>query len=414
MKTAFWIVSFSSIAFFFFSLSTRRGEVNALPLKDSLVTKVRAQKKVLVTEDGNPFVKQTIQEFESFIKFMIANKQAPGAAVAIVRDTNIIFLKGFGLREVGKPDSINARTVFRVGSVSKSITATLCAVLVEQGIFNWDDPVKKYLPDFKLKSESATEKLKIRHLLSHTEGLPYHAYTDMVDRNAPVDTLIEYLQDLDLIAEPGKIHSYQNVGFSLIGKVIESATHRSFEEIISERLFKPIDMEDASASYKKLIEDDNVAKPHQVTFPRKISDVYFSVAPAGGINASAQDMALWLKALIAEKPDMFPPQRLNEMLKPQVWAPVRNFYFYKYKRVRKPFYGLGWRIFAFNNDTLAYHGGFVNNYRCEVAFSRKNKIGIAILVNTPGSLADQAVPKFFSIYDRHLDSMRQWKAKPDL
>ncbi|HCW07532.1 MAG TPA: hypothetical protein DGG95_09240 [Cytophagales bacterium] len=414
MKAAFWIVSFSCVALFFFNLSSRRADVSALPLKDSVVAKVVAAPKKMVATEENPFVKETINEFESFVKTMIANGQAPGAAVAIVRDTNIIFLKGFGLREMGKPDSINARTVFRVGSVSKSITATLCAVLVQQGIIDWDDPVKKYLPDFKLKSESATEKLKLRHLLSHTEGLPYHAYTDMVDRNAPVDTLIDYLQDLDLIAEPGKIHSYQNVGFSLIGKVIEAATHRSFEDVITEKLFKPLSMDDASASYQKIIEDDDVAKPHQVTRPRKISPTYFSVAPAGGINASAQDMALWLKALICEKPTMFPSKRINEMLKPQVWAPIRNYYFYKLKKVRKPFYALGWRIFAMNNDTLAYHGGFVNNYRCEVAFSRKNKIGIAILVNTPGMLADQAVPKFFSIYDRHLDSISRWKRRPSL
>ena len=149
------------------------------------------EKKIIVNPDPNPFVSSFLNEYDGFIKKALANHQAPGAALAVLKDTSIIFLKGYGLRELGKPDSVDARTVFRIGSVSKSVTATLCAVLVNEGVIQWDDPVTKDLPDFKLKSESATKKLTIRHLLSHTEGLPYHAYTDMVDKSAPVDTLID-------------------------------------------------------------------------------------------------------------------------------------------------------------------------------------------------------------------------------
>lgn len=363
---------------------------------------------VQVVAEANPHVGRAIEEWESFVQMTLANRQAPGAAVAIVRDTSIIFLKGFGLREWGKPDSIDAHTVFRLGSVSKSVAATLAAVLVNEKVIHWDDPVIKYLPSFRLKTTKATQALTIRHILSHTEGLPYHAFTDLVDQNAPVDTLIRYLANLDLTSEPGQLYSYQNVGFSLIGKIAEAALHKPFEEVITQKLFAPLRMYDASASYEKMMAAKDVAKPHRQTFPMAISKTYYSVAPAGGINASASDMGRWLQALM-RNPEVLPRERVDEMLTPQVRAVARNMNFWSWKPVRRSYYALGWRLVTFKDDTIAYHGGYVNHYRCEVAIDRKKKVGIVVLVNSPGMLADQAIPRFFKIYDHYYDSIRRWK-----
>lgn len=409
MKVAFWVVIIAIAGFALFGLANSAGKSVVKP-KDS--TRV-SNRNAFVRSDPDPFVRASIKEFENFIKLSLTNHQAPGAAIAVVKDTSIIFLNGYGLRETGKPDSIDTQTVFRIGSVSKSVTATLCAVLVNEGVIAWDDLVIKYLPDFKLKSEEATKKLTLRHLLSHTEGLPYHAYTNMVDQSAPIDTLIDDLQDLNLIAEPGKIYSYQNVGFSLIGKIIEAATKKSFEEVITEKLFLPLEMKTSSASFQRILANKNVAIPHKFTTPLKIVDTYYSVAPAGGINASAQDMGLWLKEVLAQKANILKSDRLDEIFEPQIHATVRNLNFFKWKRVRKSYYGLGWRVITFaDNDTLLYHGGLVNNYRCEVAINLKNKIAIALLVNSPSVLANQGIPEFFKIYDRYLASSKKSKQNP--
>ncbi len=414
MKFLFWIILIGSVGLGFFILSKKNREAIAKPVirKDSI--RVVIDKNISAYPDPNPFVEEALKEFERFIKTALVNRQAPGAAVAIVKDTTIIFLKGYGLRDAKKSDSVNTRTVFRLGSVSKSLTATLAAILVNENSIHWDDPVIKYLPDFRLKSEEATKNLTLRHLLSHTIGLPYHAYTIMVDDNAPYDSLVDHLKDLDLIGKPGELYSYQNVGFSLIGNVIENATGKKLEKVFAEKLFKPLGMKDASASYEKIMADDNVAKPHIFTKPTAISSAYYSVAPAGGLNASIQDMGLWLKALMGSNPDILPQNKLDEIFQPQVRAIARNHNFWRWKRIRKSYYGLGWRIITFSNDTILYHGGYVNNYRCEVALNRKKKIAIALLVNSPGMLADQGVPKFFKIYDRYLDSINRWKPKPVL
>jgi beta-lactamase class C len=371
-------------------------------------------KPAYVSEERNPFVQAALKEFEGFIKMTIANGLAPGVAIAVVRDTSIIFLKGYGLRNTQQPDSINTRTVFRLGSVSKSVTATLAAILVNEKTIAWDDPIVKYLPDFKLKSPASTKALTVRHVLSHTIGLPYHAFTGMIEEHAPFDTLVDHLQDLDLVGKPGELYSYQNVGFSLIGKVMEKATGKKLGDLFVEKLFRPLQMSDASTSFEKIMTNENVARPHFFMKPKTISSAYYSVVPAGGINASIQDMGMWLKAMMGNRPDLLPDQRLNEILHPQVRAVARNLNFWQWKNVRRSYYGLGWRIITFNDDTVAYHGGYVNHYRCEVAFNRKTKIGIVLLVNSPGMLADQGIPKFFKTYDRYLDSIKQWKPRQPL
>ncbi len=409
------IVAFLSIGFYFLikkekASNTQQGISNKA-FADSLS---KPEKNIFVYHDPNPFLAKALKEFEGFINTAIANRQAPGAAIVVVKDTSIIFLKGYGLRDTNKPDSVNTRTIFRIGSVSKSISATLAAVLVNEGVLHWDDTVINYLPAFKLKSEEATKKITLRHVLSHTMGLPYHAFTNLVEHNTPLDTLINNLHRLDLVGEPGQVYSYQNVGFSLIGKIIEAATQKKFEEALSQKLFLPLQMKDASATYEKIKSARNVAMPHFFTRPSPISDTYYSVAPAGGVNASAQDLGVWLKLLLGNRPDVLPKKQIDEIFEPQVKAIARNHNFWQWKRVRQSYYALGWRIITFADDTIAYHGGFVNNYRCEVAVNRKKKIAIALLVNSPGMLADRGIPAFFKIYEHYLDSINRWKPKRTL
>lgn len=362
--------------------------------------------------DPNPHMQKVVLDYEEFIERAIKKGIAPGAAVAIIRDTSIVFLKGFGLRQTGTADYIDVNTVFRLGSVSKCFSSILAGTLVSDHLINWDDLIIKYIPEFELKTKEQTAKLTIRHVLSHTTGLPYHAYTNMIEEHLPFDTLMSYLKQVDLFAEPGQLYSYQNVGYSLIGKVVEAATHQSFEAALTERVFKPLNMRTGSASYKAIINRENVALPHYfsrkhwVTVP--ISDTYYNVAPAGGVNASISDMALWLRALLTGSPSIMSDSTLHEIFEPQVKAISKNRNFRKWKRPKASYYALGWRILTFKNDTLEYHGGYVNGYRSEVAIDRKNKLAICVLTNSPGNLADQAIPEFLKQYSQRADSIAFW------
>ena len=369
--------------------------------------------EVAAITDANPHTQILLAQYEKFIEKAMRSGQTPGAAIAIIKDSSIIFLKGFGLKQIGKPDSIDINTVFRLGSVSKCFASVLAGTLVSDSVIGWDDPVIKYLKTFELKSVESTQKLTLRHVLSHTMGLPYHAYTDMIEERTPLDTLLKALKNVNLIGEPGKIYSYQNVGYSVIGKVIEEATHLSFEQALTEKVFLPLRMKNSSASYLAMVSNPNIARPHLISRKRwksvPVSDTYYDYAPAGGVNASVADMALWLKALLGNHQDVIAGSALNEIFKPQVKAVAKNRNFRRWKKPTASYYALGWRVLTFKNDTIQYHGGYVNGYRSDVALDRKNKIAICVLTNSAGNLADRSIPEFFAQYNQHKISIDAWE-----
>jgi beta-lactamase class C len=374
---------------------------------------VLVEKDISAVVDPNPYTQKVLSQYEEFIERAIRAGTSPGAAVAIVKDSSIIYLKGFGLKQVGEPDSINTNTVFRLGSVSKCFASVLAGTLVSDHVFNWDDPLIKYLPDFALKSKESTEKLTVRHVLSHTMGLPYHAFTNMIEERASLDTLFRDLRYLDLIGEPGKVYSYQNVGYSLIGEVIKATTHKSFEEALTEKVFRPLHMKNSSASYDAMVNNSNIAKPHLFTQKHwvsiPVSDTYYDVTPAGGVNASIADMALWLKALLGNDQEVLTSATLDQIFEPQIRAISKNRNFWKWKRPKASYYALGWRVLTFKNDTIEYHGGYVNGYRSEVAVDRKNRIAICVLTNSAGNLADQSIPEFLAHFSQQADSIAAWE-----
>jgi beta-lactamase class C len=365
-----------------------------------------------LSKSDNPNIVHLLKEYEDFLKNAIKTNVAPGVAVAIIRDTTILYLKGFGLRDFTKNDSIDIHTVFRLGSVSKCFASMLTGILVDEHVLAWNDPVIKYLPRFALKSIEHTQGVTLQHVLSHTTGLPYHAFTDRVDDGANFDSLVYHLRDLELTGRPGQLYSYQNVGYSLIGEVIRSSTGKDYAENLREKIFIPLKMADASVTYEAMITNKNAAHPHRHGrdwIPVPISTTYYNVAPAGGINASIADMAFWLRAMCVNVPGILTPTTSDEIFKPLVRATTRNHNFWRWKPVRSAYYGLGWRIINFMDDTLAYHGGYVNGFRGEVAINRKDKIAICVLVNSSSELADTSIPKFFELYSARKDSIQQWE-----
>ncbi|MBN8577087.1 MAG: beta-lactamase family protein [Cytophagales bacterium] len=367
---------------------------------------------VAAIDAPNPFLHQAILNYKSFIEKGIRNKLAPGAAVAIVHDSSIILLQGFGVKVAGTQDSVDINSVFRLGSVSKSMAAILAGTLVNSKLIAWDDPVVTYYPNFQLQSEEHARQLTIRQVLSHTTGLPYHAFTNMVEEHLSLDTLLTNLKTVKLVAPPGQVYSYQNVGYSLIEKVVSAATQQDFETALKDRVFQPLGMHNSSASYQAIVNNPNVAKPHHFNrkewVPVPISDTYYNVQAAGGVNASIADMALWLKALMQGNL-LMTDSVLAQIFEPQVKAISKNRNFYRWQRPRASYYALGWRVIQFPNQTLLYHGGYVNGYRSEVAIDQKNKIAICVLTNSAGQLADVAVPEFFKMISAKADSIKWWE-----
>jgi beta-lactamase class C len=363
----------------------------------------------------NPFIQDAIAEFEMQLDVLQLISKTPGAAIAIVKDSTIVYLKGIGVKEAGTRDSVDVHTVFRLASVSKPFASFLTGTLVQDSVLHWDDRVSTLLPEFHLSNEEETNKLTLRHVLSHTTGLPFHAYTNLVEEGLPLGELLVQLQSVPLSNKVGKEYSYQNVAYSLVGEAIKSATGKSYEAWMIENVFQPLGMKDASIDYFSMMTNTNIAKPHM---PKKggwrkvsINNTYYNVAPAGGVNASISDMAQWMVALLGNRQDVIAKETLQTMYTPVIEAPSKNRNYGRMHRLRDSFYGLGWRILHYPNDTLVYHGGFVNGYRSEVAVNQRDNIAICILANSPGELPDTGIPIFFSIYQQYRDRIREWEKK---
>ena len=363
----------------------------------------------------NPYVQKLLVDYEEKMVDLLNKTKTPGLAIAIVQDSTILLLKGYGVREVGSEDSVNVHTVFRLASVSKCFAPLLTGLLVEDSLLAWDDFVVKHLPDFKLKSQLGTDSLKLIHVLSHTTGLPYHTYTTLVEDGMPLPQMLKELQNVSLVAKPGELYSYQNVAYSIIGEVIRSRTGRRYQRLMDEKIFAPLKMQNASMTYDEIMKNGNVAKPHlhwrKGWKATTISDTYYNVGPAGGVNASIADMAQWLKAMLGTKEDFVREETLDRIFTPVVKAKSKNRYFRKWVGRSDSHYALGWRVLNFKNDTLLYHGGYVRGYRSEVAIDRRSRIAICVLSNGPGRAVDNSVPMFFNLMYNRRDSILYWQNK---
>ena len=378
--------------------------------------KIPAKKAIAALKrPSNPLLDKLLKNYEQEILKISQEAHTPGAAIAVVYDSTIVYIKGFGLRNVLKPDSVDINTVFRIASVSKCFASFLAGSLKEDSLLAWNDTVVHYLPTFALKPREETAKLTVGHVLSHTTGLPYHAYTNMVEEGASLDSMLSWLKNINLGTHVGQAYSYQNVAYSIVGKVIEARTGKSYNDQLKERVFIPLKMTNASVDYVSMMKNINIATPHKLGrgrwTPAKITDTYYNVAPAGGVNASISDMANWMIALLGNRPDVIKPETLAELYTPKVKAPSKNRNYGRMHRLSSSYYGLGWRVLHYPNDTLIYHGGFVNGYRSEVAINPKERIAVCILANAPGDLADNGIPLFFNLFEPKRDSIVAWEKK---
>ncbi|MEM1319455.1 MAG: serine hydrolase domain-containing protein [Bacteroidota bacterium] len=353
----------------------------------------------------NPHQAALLKDYEAFLQ----QSSLPGMAIAIVRDTSIIYLKGFGQKAMGHPGEVDVNTVFRIGSLSKGFAAALAALLEEEDQLNWDDLLVTHLPDFKLKSAQDSRQLTVEHLLSHSSGLPYHTYTNLVEAGQNSKQIIQALADIKLNATPGTQYSYQNAIYSLIDPILARRSGQPFDELMRRRLFQPLGMKEASTSYEGIAGHGNKALPHRRAGgrwqPAQLTTKYYNAIAAGGINASISDMAQWLQALLGNRPDVLNKAVLDDLFTPRIKTPIKARYFSEWPQVEQSYYALGWRILDYDGETVVYHGGFVNNFRSEIAINRKEKIGICVLINAPGRFTKRCIPEFLNRYKQRRDSI---------
>ncbi len=378
-------------------------------------TNVRSQGAMLFLPPylENPHLRTLLEAFDHFLADTLARAGVPGAAVVVVYDTAVVFQRGYGLRRLGTTDSVDAHTVFRLGSLSKGFTGVLAGLLVHEECLCWDDCIRNYVPEFSLTPANYASQVQLAHILAHTTGLPYHAYTNLIEAGYDLRTIAQRFANFRVKHPPGQVYAYQNAAFALAGEAMQAVTGKTFGELLRERIFLPAGMHSASADQLSMLKHPNIAWPHEHTRaglqPVPITSRYYNAAPAGGLNASAADMGQWLLVLLGNRPDIVPQEVLDEVFRPRVRTDGERRYSHLWGQPVTPYYGLGWRVLVSETDTIVYHGGFVNNFRSEIALDRQNRIGICLLFNAPTPIASSAIPTFWQMYRERQGAIQTWK-----
>lgn len=339
-----------------------------------------------------------VQQYDSYLRNAVDSQYVPGASVAIVYQGEIRLLRGYGVVDISGNQPVDIHTAFRLGSVSKGFASVLTGLLVEEGQLDWNDRLKKYLTDFTLRDTAIASQLTIKHILSHTSGFPEHTFTDLLDNGYSYNQARNALVSVPVMARPGEVYSYQNVIYSLIGDVLYAVSGKEYPVLMDEKIFRPLDMTEASTDFASFATNPNTASPHirkgSAWKAIQKNDRYYSASPASGINASASDMAKWLLALTGYYPQVIPSSTIKDISQAVIETPKKSSYRRNWKSLEKTYYGLGWRVFNAYGQKVIYHGGFVQGFRAEIAFLPEEGIGIAVMFNANSSLASQCIPQF--------------------
>jgi beta-lactamase class C len=360
---------------------------------------------------------QLAGDYEAFFRKHITQEKILGAAFVVVSGDRIIRVGTIGHTDTSASREIDENTAFRVASVSKTFAAGLTGVLVTEGEFHWDDPVTRYVPDFRIDGDS--NLVMIRHLLGQSTGLMPHAYDNLIEDGVDMERIQKQFRKLSYICSPGHCYSYQNSVFSMIEPVIEEVTSQSYAELMEQKIFRPLDMKTASVGYQAFVSNPNHAEPHVLVRSGRWKTVkvlpnYYRVAPAAGVNASALDMGKWLMAQLGSHPEVLNPEVIAALTRPRVKT-RREIYRRHWKNLlTEAHYGLGWRIYQLGEHQIAYHSGWVSGFRADVAWSEEHDLGFAILLNAEANSINELTTTFWEMAFTRLGTVAHQNAQKAL
>ena len=254
------------------------------------------------------------------IKQDMAKYDVKGLSIALIDDQKVVWAEGFGYADVANRVPATADTAYRIGSISKLVTATEIMRLAEQNKVDLDKAITAYVPEFSIHNRFANSKpITLRALLAHHSGLPSNVLKGMwVDHPVSLSACVTTLRDESLASPPQSLYKYSNIDFSLLGRVIENVEHQEFSSAMQQSLLTPLGMTDSSFQLTPEIER-RYARAYRNG--REVARLSLRDTPAGGMLSSVNDMSRWLRFIFADGSaqgkQIIKPETLHEMFKPQ-------------------------------------------------------------------------------------------------
>lgn len=328
-------------------------------------------------------IARALSTLELLAEGVVANGVVPGLAIAVVNGDEVIYLKGFGHREAGKPETVDADTVFQIASLSKPVSATVVAALVSDGVASWNSRIADLDPAFRLAHPYPTSEVTVRDLFAHRSGLPGLAGNELEDIGYSRQEILRRLRFVSPSSSFRAGYSYSNFGLTEGAVAAAKPTGKSWEEIAEEKLYRPLGMASTSSRHADFVERTNRAALHvkvDGAWAAKIKRDPDAQAPAGGVSSTARDLAQWLLLELGngkyDGKQLIDADAIGQTHVP-LMARGSN-------RVTggERFYGLGWDIeFGRHGLTWGHAGAFAVGARTVALLFPRDKLGIVILTN---------------------------------
>ena len=328
-----------------------------------------------------------LADLDGYVKRVMENWEAPGIAVAVVKDDQVVLAQGWGVRELGSPEWVDEETVFAIASTSKAFTAAALGMLVDAGELSWDDPVIDHLPGFRLFDPYVTREMTVRDLLSHRSGL---SRGDLLWYASPFtrDEVVERVRGLEPSWSFRARYGYQNIMFTTAGEVVRAVTDTTWDEFVAHRIFAPLGMHNSTTTIRDLDGRDNVATPHG-KIDGEVTPIawrnFDNLGGAGSINSSVGDLAQWMRMQLNEgvygDVQLISDSVIKEMHTPQTVVPRSDDEEEMFPETHFSAYGLGWRLNDYRGRLIVRHGGALDGMRTHVLLVPEEELGVVAVTN---------------------------------
>lgn len=326
-----------------------------------------------------------LAKLDGIVQGAMESTGIPGVAVAVVYRDQMVYAKGFGVRESGKPETVDADTVFQVASVSKPLASTVAAVAVGRKAISWTDPVINHSPGFALKDPYVTRNATMADLLSHQGGLHTGAGDLLEDLGFDQAYILSHLKQQPLDSFRAS-YNYSNFGYTAGALAAADAMKLPWADLAEEVLFKPLGMTSTSYRHADYQKAPNRALIHvpagDKTWVAKYSRDADAEAPAGGASSTVHDLARWIRLQLAngrlEGKEVIAPDALSVTHVPHaVSGPPAT------PAARTRFYGLGWNVSYDDHArlSLGHSGAFDLGAATAVSLLPGEQLGIVALTN---------------------------------
>jgi CubicO group peptidase (beta-lactamase class C family) len=375
---------------------------------------------------AHPLDPARVKQLTDFVEAAMKELSIPGVGLALIDNNQVVFAGGLGVRELGKPDKVDADTTFMIASNTKPLTTLLMARLVDEGRFDWDTPVMKIHPSFKLGDAGTTQQVLVKHLLCACTGLPRQDYEWLFEfKGATPASVMRTLGGMQPTTKFGELFQYSNLMAAAAGYIAGGALFpgkelgAAYDEAMRVRIFEPLGMKSATFDIARA-ERGNHARPHGFDVDGKVGvarmDLNYSIGPArpaGAAWTSARDLLRYVQMELARGKLPDGRQLVSE----------KNLLARRVKQVaigETASYGMG--LFADTkwNVTVLRHGGSMIGYKSDMLMLPEHGVGAVVLTNADtgsilaGNFRRRLLEVLFDGKPEALDSLlsiaKDWKA----